>query len=68
MHFNLKLANNNHIGILDVLLTEIMLVTTENSGLLPSRSHIRQIRVEYLGAAETGTTTLVYAILPGTLL
>ena len=37
MHFYLKLANNNHIGILDVLLTDTKLVTTENPGLLSCR-------------------------------
>ncbi len=51
MHFYLKLANSNHVGILDVLLTETKLVTTENPGLLPLRVHVRQIRT------ESGTTT-----------
>jgi len=50
MHFYLKLANNNHIGILDVLLTETRLVTMENPGPLPLRSQILQLR------AESGTS------------
>ena len=37
--FILKFSNNNHIGILALLLTETKLVTTENPGLLPLRSH-----------------------------
>ena len=44
--FYLKLVNNNHIGILDVLLTETMLVTTDNPGPLPLRFLIRQSRAE----------------------
>ena len=68
MHLYLKLANNNHIGITDVLLTETLLVTTENPGPLPLWPHIRQIRAEYLGPVESGTTTPAYAILPCTLL
>ena len=46
MHFYLKLANNNHIGIFDILPTETMLVTTENPGPLPLLSQIRQIHAE----------------------
>ena len=33
MFFYFKCANNNHIGIFDVLLMETMLVKTENSGV-----------------------------------
>ena len=56
MHFYLKLANNNHIGIFDVFVTETMLVTTENSGPLPLQSQIRS----NLGLAESWTTSPVY--------
>ena len=42
MQFYLKLASNNHIGILDVLLTETTLITRENPGPLPLRSQIPQ--------------------------
>ena len=48
IHLYLKIAINNHIGMLDVLITETMLVTMENTLL---RFQIRQIR------AESGTTT-----------
>ena len=51
-----KLANNNHIGILSVLLAETVLVTTENPGPLPLRSRIRQSRAES-AAAKSWTTT-----------
>ena len=51
MDLYLKFANNKHIGILDVLLTETMLVTTENPGPLPSRTQIRHIQAKF------GTTT-----------
>ena len=44
---NFQKDNSNHIGILGVLLTETMLVTAKNPGPLPSRSQVRQIRVEY---------------------
>ena len=44
--FYSKFANNNHIGILDVLLRETMLLKTENPGRLPLRSQIRQIHAE----------------------
>ena len=56
MHFYLKLANNNHIAILDLLLTEAMLVTTENPGRFRSGPTFGRI-VPNLGSAETGTTT-----------
>ena len=46
MHFYLKLAKNNRIGILYMLLTETMFVTTENPGPLLLRSQILQIRAE----------------------
>ena len=46
MHFYLKLANNNDIGILDVLVTETMLLMPVNSGPLPLRSQIRLILAE----------------------
>ena len=46
MHFYLKIANTNHIGILDVLLTETMLVTMQNPCLLPLWSQIRRNRAE----------------------
>ena len=39
-------ANNNHIEILGVLLTETMLITTENPGSLPLRFRIRQTHAE----------------------
>jgi len=52
----LNLRYINHIGVLDVLLTETMLVTTENPGLLPSRSQILQIRAE--SGILTGRKTL----------
>jgi len=38
VQFYQTFANNKHIGILDVLIMEIMLVTTGNPGPLPSRS------------------------------
>ena len=41
-----KLHNDNHIGTFDVLQTETVLVTAENTGPLPSRSKIRQIHAE----------------------
>ena len=53
MHFYFKFANNNHIGIFYVLLTETKLVTMDNPGLLPLQGHIRQSH------AESGTTTPV---------
>ena len=41
MHLCVKLANNNHIGILDVLLTEAMIVVTENPSPLSLLSQIQ---------------------------
>ena len=67
MHFYLKLANTNHIGILDVLLTETMLVITQNLCLLPLRSQIRQNRVEFgprrIWAHHTGKPQLTLLLL-----
>ena len=40
MHFYLKFTNSSLIGILDVLLTDAMLVTTENPGPLQYQSQI----------------------------
>ena len=66
MRFYLKLANNNHVGILDVLLTETRLVTRGNPGLLPLRSHIRLIRAESetgrIWDHHTGIPGLIYTI------
>ena len=42
-HFYFKIANSNHIGILDILVTETTLVITDTPGPLPLRSQIRQI-------------------------
>ena len=39
--FDLKLANNNHTGIFDVLLTQTVLVTAKNASALPLLSQIR---------------------------
>ena len=55
--FLLTFSTVIHIGILDVLLTETMLVTTDNPGPLPSRFHIRQTR--NLGPAESMTTLVL---------
>ena len=46
VHFYLNLTSTNHIGIPDVLLTEIMLVATQNPCMLLLLSQIRQIRAE----------------------
>ena len=52
MGFYLKLANTNHTGILDVLLTETILVITQNP-CMPKFSRF----VQNLGLADSGTTT-----------
>ena len=56
MHLYLKIANTNLIGILDVILTAIMLLITQNPCMVPLRSQIQQIHAKS-GPANSGTTT-----------
>jgi len=65
MHFCLKFANNNHIGIFYVFVNELMLATSDNPGPLPSRSSIRQIlTAEAIATGEVSCLACILANKP----